>query len=273
MFVQNYGEKVRDPLLRECGGSQIMMEQYLDFLVNRTFRQTLLVKQERASGIRYRLDMARIRALEYAGVFSSEDGEVLTLDAREQVCRAIRNLKVTLRLPVHKAVAQVLDERYPASTPTDALMAAVSARTGEPRAAVEPPVMAMLEELLILGAVRIRRTPPQASVSVSAFPRAPAVARNAPGLALSAGPTAVACNQWHELVGLSLLERCLLPLLDGKHSHEALAQHLATEARAGRLRFIKDEKPLTDEAALREFTQQQVALALRDLRRKALIEA
>jgi SAM-dependent methyltransferase len=261
MFVQNYGEKVRDPLLRECGGSQIMMEQYLDFLVNRTFRQTLLVKQERASGIRYRLDMARIRALEYAGVFSSEDGEVLTLDAREQVCRAIRNLKVTLRLPVHKAVAQVLDERYPASTPTDALMAAVSARTGEPRAAVEPPVMAMLEELLILGAVRIRRTPPQASVSVSAFPRAPAVARNAPGLALSAGPTAVACNQWHELVGLSLLERCLLPLLDGKHSHEALAQHLATEARAGRLRFIKDEKPLTEEAALR------------DLRRKALIEA
>ena len=273
MFVQNYGEKVRDPLLRECGGSQIMMEQYLDFLVNRTFRQTLLVKQERASGIRYRLDMARIRALEYAGVFSSEDGEVLTLDAREQVCRAIRNLKVTLRLPVHKAVAQVLDERYPASTPTDALIAAVSARTGEPRAAVEPPVMAMLEELLILGAVRIRRTPPQASVSVSAFPRAPAVTRNAPGLALSAGPTAVACNQWHELVGLSLLERCLLPLLDGKHSHEALAQHLATEARAGRLRFIKDEKPLTDEAALREFTQQQVALALRDLRRKALIEA
>jgi methyltransferase-like protein/SAM-dependent methyltransferase len=273
MFVQNYGEKVRDPLLRECGGSQIMMEQYLDFLVNRTFRQTLLVKQERASGIRYRLDMERIRALEYAGVFSAEDGEVLTLDAREQICRAIRNLKVTLRLPVHKAVAQVLDERYPASMPTDALIAAVSARTGEPRAAVEPTVMAMLEELLILGGVRIRRTPPQASVSVSAFPRAPAVTRNAPGLALSAGPTAVACNQWHELVGLSLLERCLLPLLDGKHSHEALAQHLATEARAGRLRFIKDEKPLTEEAALREFTQQQVALALRDLRRKALIEA
>jgi methyltransferase-like protein/SAM-dependent methyltransferase len=273
MFVQNYGEKVRDPLLRECGGSQIMMEQYLDFLVNRTFRQTLLVKQERASGVRYRLDTERIRALEYAGVFSAEDGEVLTLDAREQVCRAIRNLKVTLRLPVHKAVAQVLDERYPASTPTETLLAAVSARTGEPRSAVETPVMSMLEELLILGAVRIRRTPPQASVAVSAFPRAAAVTRNARGLALNAGPAAVACNQWHELVGLSLLERCLLPLLDGKHSHEALAQHLAAEARAGRLRFIKDEKPLTEEAALREFTQRQVALALRDLRRKALIEA
>jgi hypothetical protein len=47
--------------------------------------------------------------------------------------------------------------------------------------------------------------------------------------------------------------------------------HLAVEARAERLRFIKDEKPLTELAALREFTQQQVALALRDLRRKALL--
>ena len=56
MFVQNYGEEVREPLLRECGGSQVMMEQYLDFLVNRTFRQTLLVKAERAGEIRYRLD-------------------------------------------------------------------------------------------------------------------------------------------------------------------------------------------------------------------------
>jgi methyltransferase-like protein len=271
MFVQNYGEKVRDPLLRECGGSQIMMEQYLDFLVNRTFRQTLLVKQERAADIRYRLAPERIRALEFAGVFSAEDGGVLTLDAREQPCNAMRNLKLTLRLPIHKAVAQLLDERYPATTSVDALIAGVSARTGEPRVAVEPLAMAMLEELLILGAVRIRRTAPQTAAQVSAFPRALAAVRRAPGLALSSGPSAAACNQWHELVGLSLLERCLLPLLDGKHSHEALAQHLASEARAERLRFIKDEKPLVEEGALREFTQQQVALALRDLRRKALL--
>ena len=120
MFVQNYGAQVRDPLLRECGGSQVMMEQYLDFLVNRSFRQSLLVRQERASQIRYRLDPARLRQLDYAGVFFAEDGGPLTLDAREQPCHALRNLKVTLRLPVHKAVALVLDERYPASTEIDA---------------------------------------------------------------------------------------------------------------------------------------------------------
>ena len=269
MFVQNYGDKVRDPLLRECGGSQIMMEQYLDFLVNRTFRQTLLVKQERAQGIRYRLEPARLRALAFAGIFSVDDGGALTLDAREQPCTAMRGIQVRPRVPVHKAVARVLDESYPASMSTDALIAAVQALTGEPRASVEPLAMAMLEQLLILGALRIRRTAVQAAAQVSALPVALAAVRRAPGLALAAG----ACNQWHEPVGLTLVERCLLPLLDGTHSHEALAEHLAAEAQAERLRFTKADQPLTDPSALKEFARQQVALALKDLQRKALLTA
>ncbi|RZI93417.1 MAG: methyltransferase domain-containing protein [Variovorax sp.] len=273
MFVQNYGEKVREPLLRECGGSQILMEQYLDFLVNRTFRQTLLVKQNRSADIRYRLDPQRLRVMEYAGVFSAEDGGPLTLDSREQPANALRSLKVTLRLPVHKAVAQVLDEHYPATVTIDALIEAVAARTGETRSAVEPFIAGMLEELLIIGAVRIRRRATQAAAQVSEFPVALPAVRRTPGLALDAGPAAGVCNQWHEPVGLTLLERCLLPLLDGEHSHASLAEYLASEARAERLRFIKDDKPVTEAGALRDFTQQQVALALRDLRRKALLAA
>jgi methyltransferase-like protein len=70
---------------------------------------------------------------------------------------------------------------------------------------------------------------------------------------------------------LTLLERCLLPLLDGAHSHDALAEHLAKEAQEGRLRFVKDDQPITEGPALRDFTRQQVMLGLRDLRRKALV--
>jgi methyltransferase-like protein len=273
MFVQNYGEKVRDPLLRECGGSQIMMEQYLDFLVNRTFRQTLLVKQERARDIRYRLDATRIRALEFAGTFSAEDGAALTLDAREQSCHAIRNLKVTLRMPVHKAVAQTLDASYPACASAEALIDAATTLTGEPRDAVEKVVLAMLEELVIQGALRIRRTAVPAATAVSELPQALAAIRSAPGLALAAGAKAQVCNQWHESIGLTLLERSLLPLLDGAHSHEDLAEHLLAEVNANRLRFINGEKPLTEPGARKEFARQQVALALCDLRRKALLTA
>jgi len=273
MFVQNYGDKVRGPLLRECGGSQILMEQYLDFLVNRTFRQTLLVKQASAGNIRYRLDPARIRKLEFAGTFAVEGGGAPTLDAREQPCQAIRGLKVTLRVPAQKAVAQLLDASYPASMSANALIAGVAQLTNQPEAEVDALVMAMLEELLILGALRIRRTPVPVAAAVSGLPQALPALRVAPGLSPTAGATASSCNQWHEPVGLTLLERALLPLLDGTRSHQALAEHLAAEVRSERLRFIKDDKPLTDPSTVQAFAQQQVALALDNLRRKAMLTA
>jgi SAM-dependent methyltransferase len=273
MFVQNYGDKVHGPLLRECGGSQILMEQYLDFLVNRTFRQTLLVRQSNAAGIRYRLDPARIRALEFAGLFAAQDGGAFTLDAREQACNAIRGLKVTLRLPVHKAVARLFDAGYPASMSPRALIDAVSGLLDQPPAAIEPAVMAMLEELLILGALRVRRTPVPAVATVSGQPQALPAVRAASVLRPGSGETLNTCNQWHEPVALSLLERSLVPLLDGTHSHEALAAHLEAEVLGDRLRFVKDDKPLTDPSAVKEFARQQVGVALAGLRRKALLTA
>ncbi|WP_225784021.1 methyltransferase regulatory domain-containing protein [Xenophilus sp. Marseille-Q4582] len=273
MFVQNYGEKVREPLLRECGGSQIMMEQYLDFLVNRTFRQSLLVHQARQGEIRYRLDRDRLRQLHYAGVFATRDGSPITIDAREQSCTALRNHTLTLRLPVHKAVALELERRYPATMEVGALVAAVSARVGEPQAAVEGVVLGMLEEMLILGAVRVRRQPLVVATEVSAAPLASHLARQAPGVDVAAGPDAAVCNQWHELVALTALERALLPRLDGAHDHAQLLDHVLAEVRAGRLRFFKDQQPLTDDAAVQAIAREQVGVALQQLRRKGLLIA
>ena len=273
MFVQNHGEKVREPLLRECGGSQVMMEQYLDFLVNRTFRQSLLVHEARHGEIRYRLDRERLRALHYAGIFATPDGAPVTVDAQEQACTALRNHALTLRLPVHKAVAIELDQRYPATLDVDALVAAVSARVGEPLAAVEGPVLTMLEELLILGAVRVRRQPLHVAAEVSAMPLASHLVRQAPGLDGAAGPEAAVCNQWHDLVGLTALERALLPRLDGAHGHAQLLEHVLAEVRAQRLRFFRDGQPVADEAAVAAIAREQVGVALHQLRRKALLIA
>ena len=265
MFVQNYGEKVREPLLRECGGSQILMEQYLDFLVNRTFRQTLLVKQERGgdnplparSGAPAR---ARIR-----GRVPPETAAPLTLDAREQPCNAMRNLKVTLRLPVHKAVAQVLDEHYPGDgVDRRADRGRVGAHRRAARSRSSRSSWRMLEELLILGAVRIRRSAAQAAAEVSGVPRWrwPRFAVRPAWPSTRARPPAFATSGTSRS-GCRCSSAACCRCSTATHSHEALAEHLAAEARAERLRFIKDDKPLTEPEALREFTQQQVALALR----------
>ena len=47
IYANNIPPAVRQDLINECGGSQVVLEQYMDFLNNRSFRQTLLVGAHR----------------------------------------------------------------------------------------------------------------------------------------------------------------------------------------------------------------------------------
>ena len=49
MFPGNYGPKVAEHLVEKCGGVQVLVEQYIDFVVNRMFRETLLVHARTSS--------------------------------------------------------------------------------------------------------------------------------------------------------------------------------------------------------------------------------
>jgi SAM-dependent methyltransferase len=271
MFVQNYDVQVHEPLVRECGGSQILMEQYLDFVSNRCFRQTLLIHQARVSEIRYQLRPERLLAMEYSGAFEFT-GIGVQPDAGPQVFTVSR-VQVTLHEPAQKVAAQLLGQCYPATILATALVAAVAVRLAEPKEQVAPLVMRLLGDMVIAGLVRFRRTPAQIGASLNDLPRAPVDVRSAQGLSMNSGPNATACNLWHESIGVSPIERTLLPLLDGTLSHEAMAAHVASEVRAGRLRFIKDGQLLIDEALLHSFAQQQVAAALANLQRMGFLLA
>jgi hypothetical protein len=98
MFVANYGDKVAEPLLKECGHSQVLLEQYLDFVVNRTFRQSLLVHAERAQQIRYQLDRWRYGRLHFAAWLPPAGGETRLDDSRRTTVRRVgRRCSRTIR--------------------------------------------------------------------------------------------------------------------------------------------------------------------------------
>ena len=269
MFVQNYDVQVREPLVRECGGSQMLMEQYLDFVANRCFRQTLLVHKARASEIRYQLQPERLLAMQYMGAFECADVGVPP-GGSPQVF-TVAHAQVTLDEPAQQVAARLLGQCCPASMPATALVAAAAAQLAEPEAQVAPRVLLFLADMVIAGLVRCRCTPAQAGAHLGELPRALVDVRSAQGLLMHEGPHANACNLWHEPIGLSPIDRTLLPLLDGTRSHEALATHVAGEVRAGRLRFMQDGQPMVDETLLHAFAQQQVAVGLANLRRKGFL--
>jgi SAM-dependent methyltransferase len=70
MIPGNFGPKVAEYLGDKCGGVQVLVEQYLDFVLNRAFRESLLIHAERAPHIKYSPDSSRYRRI-FRGVVAT----------------------------------------------------------------------------------------------------------------------------------------------------------------------------------------------------------
>ena len=161
MFAVNYGEKVSVPLLKECGRSQILVEQYLDFVVNRTFRQSLLVHGGRGPQISYNLDRSRFGRLHFAAWLPPAGGETRLDESNQEYGEAGRTLFT--QDPGVKAAVDALSARWPWTMSRHELLDAVQARlgTGGVDAAVdqESRIDDLLEALIIRGLARYRLEP------------------------------------------------------------------------------------------------------------------
>lgn len=272
MFVQNYAQSVQDALLNECGGSQLVMEQYLDFLSNRAFRQTLLVKADKADQIRYRLDPSRLSSMYFTGSYAAANGEPLTLDDQEQDCIACRR-SVKLRIATHKAVGLALDAKFPAALSFEELVSDVGAKLDRTPSEIQASVLAMLEELTILGAVWSRRDRPEIAERLSSHPRAlDANCRTFQAHPHGQRPT-TACNQWQEGAALTAMEVFLMPLVDGSRSQAMLNAEVESAARSGMLQFSKEGLPIQAKDVSLQFILEETMTGLSGLRRKGLLIA
>ena len=98
MFPANYGPKVAEHLLEKCGGVQVLVEQYIDFVVNRMFRESLLVHADRAPQIRYNPDGSRFRRLHFAAFMPPARGRpASTTHARSIRSPTVRRCSPTIR--------------------------------------------------------------------------------------------------------------------------------------------------------------------------------
>jgi SAM-dependent methyltransferase len=187
MFVSNHGSQVAEPLLSEAGSDQVVMEQYLDFLTNRGFRQSLLVHAADKQYVQYRLDARRMETLHYT----------LGKDPQEEA-----GTRRAPPSPTAAAVRAALEGAFPATLSFTELCAA--AQAGNKGKAAPSAVTAYLEELIITGWVRFTARP-RASAPAAKVTAGQAVVH--PAAALQPG---FACNIWHQPVHLSAAEYELL---------------------------------------------------------------
>lgn len=226
MFASNLGDEIAQGL--QGVGDQLELEQYLDFLRNRQFRQTLLVHGERATQIERTLDLGRLRELYYSGHFSQP--RPVEGVPHKVTLRTSRGADIELTGELGLALADILTAAYPNALLGSELLAQLQRRGFEPSAAIASEMAGLLGQLIAFNAVEFERDGSlQAVPSAGELPTAWAPARQWYAHRFE-GPQRTQ-KRWvvsplHRTVLLDVARQSLLPLLDGTRTQAQLAEAL-----------------------------------------------
>ncbi len=162
MIPGNFGPKVAEFLGEKCGGVQVLVEQYLDFVLNRAFRESLLVHAERAPQINYSPDGSRYRRMHFAAWVPPVDGQT-RLDHSRQEYREPDDATLFTNDPGIKAALDALSARWPWTLSRQKLVDAVHARLASaglnPSADLADHIDDLMRVLIMQGAAHIRLDP------------------------------------------------------------------------------------------------------------------
>jgi methyltransferase-like protein/SAM-dependent methyltransferase len=207
--------------LRKVAKSTIALEQYMDFLRNRTFRQTLLCHQDvRLSAAMDAGRMAKFYVGSPALPLSAEPN--IDSPAIEQF-RAPDQAVLTTDHPVTKAAMLYLTRIWPQVVPFEALLAEAGALLNEAPHDIAADARILGANLLKAygysdNLVELHVYAPHFVVEVSERPVASPVAR------LNAATRGPVTNVRHERVRLNEISYHLLPYLDGSRDRAALLE-------------------------------------------------
>lgn len=247
--------------LRQFGEDVVSLQQYLDFLQNRTFRQTLLCHQ--AIRLKGKLAPERLPEFAVASCALPEQTDPELERATVVNFRAPNGDTLSTDHPVTKAAMLHLSQQWPQAVPFPALIAAAYHRLGLDASPAEMNNDWQLLASNLLRAygfnedlVEFRLWVPPFVRQVSERPVVSPLAR----YQARQGPYVT--NLRHEVIKLEGLSHALIPYLDGSWSRTALLEVLAGWLAEGVIEVSLADQPNREPAALLPETLEQALAGL-----------
>jgi methyltransferase-like protein/SAM-dependent methyltransferase len=258
--------------LERLGGDLLGSEQYLDFVTNRPFRQTLLCRADIALRREVRGELvAGFKVCSAARCNSSVP------DLRPGIpeeFRAPAGNALGTDHALSKAALVHLEEAWPCCLTFADLEAAARARLGGGRAVAHPAetyahdrseLADTLWQAFTADVVELHTWEPPLVLEPGARPRASPWAR------LQSEASNQVTNLRHEVVPVDDLTRHLLGLLDGTREPGALTAQVLQHVQKEGLVVQKHGRPVTEPDQLRTVLEEEVTVKLRGLGRSALL--
>jgi len=241
MLVSNFAPQIADTL-RKIAPDIVRMEQYMDFVRNRMFRQTLLVHADLV--INRSLTGAALKGL-YVAAFAVPASRVPSLlQGVPEQFRAPSGGNINTVNAITKAALMVLRERYPQALRIEDLAKRARERVDTemakpaPEATTAKDVETLGTDLLTCytaALIELRSTAPRLAIEPSERPVASPFVRIR--ATTSANPIV---NLRHEPMQLDMFNRHLVTLLDGTRDRDAIVAALADLVAKGTL-VVRDK--------------------------------
>jgi len=244
MFLNNYEASIAEPLSKEVN-QQEQLEQYLDFVTNRAFRQTLLIPKANQTKIRYNLDAKRLEQLQVAGIFF--ENRLASDTQQPAIYTDWRGGQIAPANALEYAFMEALSKAYPA-TLTFEQLAAMLESSGELAKGqdAQAATLALVETYVIRGHVRISA---QGEEAMADFAINPAVEEAPDRFTWQWHPQTLrhpngwAVSPWHDIVALAPLAQTLADVLETPVSFETLQTATLTALEKGAITLLTDGTP------------------------------
>ncbi len=248
----------------------IHMEQYMDFVRNRQFRQTLLCRQDVA--LKREIGPAGLAGLLMASPAYPRSADLDFKKGAPVVFQAPNGATIETDAPLTKAVMARLHACWPRALSSETLVAEALQILRDADCSVDQPMetakAAMFSDLLrsyVVNAVELRTWQADFMTEISPKPQISALAL----YQANSGQGVV--NQRHELVNLDFFSGSLLKLLDGTRNHKQLLDELIRMEAAGGLTLKKENLPLTEPDQIRAVIIDALQKTLAMLQRAAFL--
>ncbi len=276
MVTGNFGPDI-EKTLRMLATDQIQAEQYMDFLRNRMFRESLLCLDRVQPNWAVNPESLRVLHVASGAKAVGQDGKPLpqvNLTGEENVSyRSPSGMTMATTRPLLKAAMHVLAQAAPGTVPFDSLRKQARELVGGGNP-TDPKVVSDDTQVLAVGLlncymgsdlIELHGMPITFARTAGPKPVALPLAR------WQAQKGTMATNRRHEVVRLNDLDKQLLPMLDGTNDRAALVEKLTQAAQAGALNVQKDGTTLSDPKDIKQALESVMDQALANVARMALL--
>jgi methyltransferase-like protein/2-polyprenyl-3-methyl-5-hydroxy-6-metoxy-1,4-benzoquinol methylase len=248
--------------LDQLGTNRIEREQFLDFFVNRTFRQSLLCH----SGLVATASPSP-EAIRHLRITALARPELPTSDVRSEVPESFLSVfgdRLTVSRPLLKAALVALQRRWPRSANLNDLWSEACSLLG--RDDGDPQALArLLLQAHVVNLVDFNTDDPPIAPEAGEQPRAGALAR------YQAASDARVINLRLRPAALDPFDRLILPLLDGTRNREVIVEELARSAAEGVLHIEHEGHPVVDSQQVRGVLAESLESSLQRMAGEALL--